>query len=329
MSLLRLLFLALITILFVSGCAHKPVVELEKNYGIFIPTNIENSVWNEHAPAFIVYDVEKSYNRIGRPSARHTDNGGVELYVDPDSPVIFTDRRTFETSGGTYTNLIYRIHFEKVPFSLIPFHLTAGSNSGILVIITLNAKGQPILVTNAGTCGCYAAVIPTSNLPEEALPKEWDHQGLISVYGETLPAMLDYDNIKAPRLLIQLRPGVHRVMDIAVVEEQNRAVLTQTHRIPTPLESVENLEKIPLNGEHTSFYHETGIRKGHVKGSIKPWESLLLSLISLDLFVGSDKVYGDTAKSNNPFYTSLKPWNRKTSDMNDFAGFLKFFGWRL
>jgi len=329
MRLIRLSFPALIFVLLVSGCAHKPIVELEKNYGLFIPTSVQTSVWNEHAPAFIVYDVKKPYNRIGRPSARHIANGSVELYVDPDSPVIYTDRRTFETFRGIFTNLVFRIHFEKVPFSLIPFHLTAGSNSGILVIITLNAQGQPILVTNAGTCGCYAVVIPTSNLPEDALPKKWPDQGFITVYGETLPALLNYDNIKAPRLLIRLRPGVHRVIDIAVVEEQTLIRLNQSHRVLTPLESVENLEKIPLNGEHTSFYHDTGIRKGHVKGSIKPWESLLLSLISLDLFVGSDKVYGNTDKWGNPFYTSLKPWNRKVSDMNDFAGFLKFFGWRL
>ena len=59
----------------------------EKKYGLFVPASVEISVWNEHAPAFIVYDVKKSYNRIGRPSARHTDNGDVKLYVDPDSPV--------------------------------------------------------------------------------------------------------------------------------------------------------------------------------------------------------------------------------------------------
>ena len=87
---------------------------------------------------------------------------------------------------------------------------------------------------------------------------------------------------------------------------------------------------LPLeNGEVTSLYYDQWPLQGHVKGSIKPWESLLLSLVSLDFYVGMDKEYGDTAVSGNPFYTSLFPWNRRASDMNDFAGFLNFWGWRL
>jgi hypothetical protein len=325
----RCIFLVLIIVMLAFGCAHKPIAGPDESHGLFTPRHDETLVESRYAPVFLAYDAGKPYNRIGRPMADYTTNGGVKLYVDPDSPVVFTDRQTFKTPGGLYTNLIYRIHFQKVPFSLVPFHLTAGSNSGILIIITLDAQGQPVLVTNAGTCGCYAEVVPTSNLPREQLPEKWDREGSISVYGETLPAMLDYEDIKTPRLLIHLRPGVHRVMDMAVMDQGEMDRLTQFQRIPTSLAPAQDLENIPLNGKQTSFYHDAGILKGHVKGSIKPWESLLMSLISLDLFVGSDKFYGDTEKSGNPFYTSLKPWNRKKSDMNDFAGFLNFRGWRF
>jgi hypothetical protein len=34
-------------------------------------------------------------------------------------------------------------------------------------------------------------------------------------------------------------------------------------------------------------------------------------------------------ETSNPFYTSLKPWNRKASDMWNFTEFLEFWGWRL
>jgi len=54
-----------------------------------------------------------------------------------------------------------------------------------------------------------------------------------------------------------------------------------------------------------------------------------LSLFSLDFFVGTDKVYSDCRETSNPFYTSLKPWNRKASDMWNFTEFLEFWGWRL
>ena len=90
------------------------------------------------------------------------------------------------------------------------------------------------------------------------------------------------------------------------------------------------MKQLPLDdGSVSSFYYSGWPLAGHVKGAIKPWESLLLSLVSLDLFIGMDTEYGETAVSGNPFYTSLKPWNRSASDMNDFAAYPRFNGWKL
>ena len=100
-------------------------------------------------------------------------------------------------------------------------------------------------------------------------------------------------------------------------------------KIATQLLPMEDLDAISIDGKTTSFYYKEGVLKGHVKGSIKYWESIFMSLFSLDLFVGMDKAYSDTELTGNPFYTSLKPWNRNSSNMWDFAGFLEFWGWRL
>jgi len=224
--------------------------------------------------------------------------------------------------------LIYRVHFPKVPFSLIPFYLSAGSNVGLLVVITLDSAQRPVLVTTVGTCGCYLAIVPTSFLPDDALPVKWQDKPL-DIYGEILPARLSYPNRNNSKLLIHIRPGVHRVMDLEVMDEKNIKASPLFTIIPAPLRPIRELEQIPLDGITTSLYHNTGVLKGHVKGSIKPWESIFLSLLSLDVFVGTDKAYGDSKETGNPFYTSLKPWNRKASDMWDFEAFLKFWGWRL
>ncbi len=54
------------------------------------------------------------------------------------------------------------------------------------------------------------------------------------------------------------------------------------------------------------YYDQWPFRR-HVKGAVKLWESLLLSLVSLDLYVGMDKEYSSTAEDRNSFfYTSLK-----------------------
>ncbi len=92
------------------------------------------------------------------------------------------------------------------------------------------------------------------------------------------------------------------------------------------LEPTENLNRLPSKNGPVSLYHTSGILNGHVKGAIKPLETMLMSWLSFDLFVGMDKAYGDTG---NPFYTSLKPWNRQQSDLWHFDRFLRFWGWRL
>jgi hypothetical protein len=257
------------------------------------------------------------------------DAGGKEhIYVDHHQPAIYYMTRTFATEKGNYTNLIFRVHFPEVPPSLIPFHLTAGRNVGIMVVITIDEIQNPLLVTTVGTCGCYTVIVPTSYLPSGAYPEGWKNEPLRK-YGEALPHLLDYGVRKNPRILVHLRSGVHRIMDLEVVVDETFRNPERFTVIRAPLVPMETLERIPIDGKTTSLYYKTWPLRGHVKDSFKPWETLFLSLISFDFFVGADKVYGDRNVTGNPFYTSLKPWNREASDMGDFAGFLRFWGWRL
>jgi len=154
--------------------------------------------------------------------------------VDTDHPTIYYLKRQFATPKGRYTNLIYRVHFPKVPFSLIPFYLTAGNNVGLMVIITLDSAQKPVLVTTVGTCGCYLAIVQTSFLPGDALPDKWRDKPL-NIYGEILPARLSYANRNTSKLLIHIRPGVHRVMDLEVVDEKNLKTSQFFTIIPAPL----------------------------------------------------------------------------------------------
>lgn len=318
----------LVILLLLSGCAHHKKIPVEKIKTVYQAQGIEESLILRHAPLFLIHNNTLTYNRIGRPSAKYDDQGIERIYVDTEHPVIYYQKRNFTTQKGQYINLIYRIHFPKVPFSLLPFHLNAGNNVGLLVVITLDSAQRPVLVTTVGTCGCYRAIVPTSFLSNDALPMKWQEKP-IDVYGETLPARLNYANKNTPKLMIYIRPGVHRVMDMEVVDERNTNAFQFFTIIPAPLKPVQELERLPLDDITTSFYHDTGVLKGHVKGSVKPWESIFLSLMSLDLFVGTDKIYGDSKETGNPFYTSLKPWNRNASDMWDFGAFLEFWGWRL
>jgi hypothetical protein len=321
----RIYWLFFVTILLLPlGCAQHQSQPSESSTWVYKANRSGERIAQKWAPAFVVPDNSDVFNRIGRPTVRQEEDGDEDVFINPDQPVIYFMQRPFSTDKGAYTNLIYRIHFPEVPYSLIPFNLTAGKNVGLIVVVTLNTDHLPILVTTVHTCGCYNAITPTQYLPRDAFPEDWKGESL-DVYGERLPPLLNFKEIESPQILVYLRPGVHRVMELEVRDERD-LYAPPFQIIPMPIEAMEQLDRLPTSNGTTSLFYPVGALKGHVKGSVKPWETLLLSLVSMDLFVGSDKAYADTG---NPFYTSLKPWRRNDSNMWDFARFLHYWGWRL
>lgn len=309
------------------GCAHHQPLPQETQQWVYTIGDLRNDMVLRWSPNFVIYGHHFPYNRIGRPTVLKEKSGGEKVIIDTDHPIVYVMQRPFTTDKGTYTNLVYRIHFPEVPFSLVPFNLTAGKNVGILVVVTLDAGLRPILVTTVGTCGCYKAIVPTGYLSRSAFPENWT-DGTMEVYGEQLPGLLDYGAFSSPHLWIHLRPGVHRVMDLKVMPPRP-SVDGRYRMVFMDIGAMSDLTRLPTVDGATSLYHMDGVLKGYVKGSVKLWESLFMSLFSLDLFVGTDKAYGDPAVTGNRFYTSLKPWRRKDSDMWDFARFLRYWGWRL
>jgi len=308
------------------GCAQYRIVPVERAPTTYGPVKWSDEPLARFASAFVTYQAVNPANRIGTPKAVPGETGGYRIIVDPSEPVVYAMERPYTRCGRAFRNLIYRVHFREAPFSLIPFHLGAGYNTGLIVVVTLDAATNPILVTTVHTCGCYVAVIPTEHQARHARPDGWDHRS-IRIYGEQLPGELTFGSASDPRLLVHLRPGEHRVMHVEVVEE---SVLHDSKRFqfrPAPISPMTDLESLSADTTSMSFYCESGILKGHVRGSFKIFETLFLGLVTLDAFVGSDKIYGDPQVTGNPFYTSLKPWNRTQSEMWDSGRFLDFQGW--
>ncbi|MEA3232803.1 MAG: hypothetical protein U9Q05_13695 [Thermodesulfobacteriota bacterium] len=326
----HLIGLIAMTLFLSAGCAHHMPIAKDTVQGLYLFQGNEKDAIHRFAPVFLVYDYNHRHNRIGRPTASREEDGRERITIDIDQPIVYVKKEPFTTSKNSYTNLIYRIHFPAIPFSLVPFNLTAGKNPGLIIVITLNRREEPVIATSVHACGCYKAIVSTTYLPGEALPQKRQKKPVslsLDVYGEQLPASVDYQSINAPRLLVTLRPDVHRIMDLQVIDGRTLQILQSDLQVrDVSLEPIENLDRLSINGDVTSFYYQEGMMKGHVKGAIKPLETIFLSWASLDLFVGTDKMYGS---DDNPFYTSLKPWNRRKSDMNDFARFLQFWGWGL
>ena len=317
----RIFSLFVVVLVLLYGCVTAPIAPTTADhaYGYFD----DGSLLGRYAPIIAPQQTALEYNRIGHAAARLDEGGNEEIYINTDQPVIYTQEQDFTTArGNRYRNLIYRFHFSEVP----QWNLTAGKNGGLFVVITLNEKQQPVLITTVHSCGCYLAMVPTSYLDVAAYPEKWDVKNQ-EVYGETLPGRLDYPATFSSDLrpLIALRSATHRVMDVAVVNRDQYG----KEGSAVQLLSADALEHLPLGKGETSFFYPSGPDKGYVKGTFKPWEFLWMSWWSLDRHVGIDKRLGDPAETGTVFYTSLKPWAREASNMWFFADFLEYWGWRL
>ncbi len=327
-SLSVLLHLSLV--LFISlftACAPLTPVTPDDPQKVYRPAG--KDLFARFAPHFVLQTYDKDYNRIGRASAGLSENGDEKIYINPEHAVMYAQQQPFTTINGSYTNLIYRIHFDSIPFNFIPFHVSSGKNIGLFVIVTLSSDNLPVLITTVHTCGCYRAIIPTSHLAKDAYPPDWD-VSIQELWGEKLTGLLNFEGIEGenPKLIIVMRDETHRVMDVAIKTEREVKALFEP--LPIAIEPMGDLKALPLaNGTTTSFYETDGWRKGYVKGSNKPWELLLVSWWAFDLNVGVDKELGDRNETGNVFYTSLRPWYRSESDMWQFADFLSFWGWGL
>lgn len=279
------------------------------------------------APIFVVEHDEERFNKIGTASARVNERGKTEVYVDASHPTIYTEVETFETERERYTNLIYRIHFERNPFTLVPLNVGAGKNVGAIAVVTLNSREEPVWLTTVQSCGCYHAIVPTDYLPEESYPEQWNKDGN-TVYGEALPGLLALKDAPADaRVAIAIRSGSHRCMGIDVDSES--ALRTRLAVVPASSSDVTALKALPLpDGASTSFYHTEGHRKGLVKGAYKPMETALFGLWAWDHNVGQDREYGPKEEAGRRFYTTLFFKHKKDSDMWHFARYLEHNGWK-
>jgi hypothetical protein len=317
----RIVGLLAVLCLSLTCCAGVPRVDVPQTAYV---AQDDGSLLARYAPVFVLQTRSDPCNRIGSPSAWLVD-GAESIRIDPDRPVVYAGQRLFTTARGAYTNLIYRVHFQCVPFP----NFTMGRNVGLFVIITLNASGQPVLVTTVHTCGCYLAFMATTFTARDAVPTDWA-QGVQNVYGERLPGCLRFPQPFDARYrpVVFLRDGTHRVMDVRIENVDEAAWRYAV--VPTPIEPLDSLEHLPLgDGLTTSFYEADGPRKGFVKGSRKPLEMLFVGWLALDFRVGRDKELAPRDQMKTTFYTSLKFWRRAESDMWPFAQFLKYWGWKL
>src|SRR3990167_1326326 len=334
-------FSTLLLLLSFASCSRMPQeISMDGAQAYLVDYPEEGCLLANYAPIYLIENDCREYNKIGTPSLELSVNpqkGCYRAFVDPCEATVYGQIVNFETCKGNYTNLIYRTHFQKVPFRLFPFNIITGKNVGLLTIITLNDRKEPILITTAHTCGCFKAIIPTNFLSKDAYPCNWyTGKQLVCcgaakqwLYGEVLPAGVDYPGEFSTNIrpVLLLRDQTHRVTNVVLMDINE--VKSEFDYTDLSLAPIETLKRLPLNGEELSFYGENYIERGLVRNCYKPFELLFMSWFSLDPTIGVDKEYTCSSELRTPFYTSLKPWARKDSDLWEFNNFLTYWGWNL
>jgi len=318
------LTLALVS-LFIGGCGHSPLGPFDRT--TLFNTPAPPSLAALHAPVFLVRDAEKSFNRIGTPQVVTDSDGEPLVLVDAKQPTIFFEAQEFTTARGSYTNLVYRIHFEEVPLSLTSPNLTGGRNPGLLFIYTLDESGRLLLVTTVHSCGCYLAFLPTSAMPRDFLPADWSAEPQM-VYGYSLPSLLHLpEGQENNRIAFTLEDETHRISGVTIGDDIFLG--TGVGQVPVQLRPMLDLFSLPYQDRTLSFFETEGARKGYVRNNTKILERIFISWWAFDLHVGEDKAYSVNDTSDTVFYTSLKFWARSASDLKNFRDFLQYWGWRL
>lgn len=275
-------------------------------------------------PAFHILSGNHSFNKIGTPEPVEVD-GEPDLQVNSRVASLYFEQDHFTTKKGTYTNRIYRLHFPEVPFGLCSFNITTGKNPGLLIIYTLDQHDRLVLITTVHTCGCYLAFFPTTDLPEDAFPRDWP-KAIQSVFGYKLPGIVPSQTWSDKPYTFTLASETHRVIGVSK-PRRYQADITQVR--PLNLHPMTELNNLLYQDETLSFFETEGSREGYVKNNSKPLERLLISWWAFDWHVGEDKAYGKSDTSTTRFYTSLKFWQRDNSDMKNFPRFLSYWGWNL
>lgn len=279
------------------------------------------------APIILVENHTDTLNRVGTPAARYAADGSEEVYVDPSQPTYYVQQIEWKSDAHTYTNLVYRVHFEASKDNDLSRNGGKGENVGLLVVVTLNEDGKPCWINTVGTCGCFHAILPTSFLPEAAYPKGWDTKQQ-TVYGEHLPGLVAYpaEFDETVRPVVFVRKGSHRVADLQVASiDSVKEKYTLSAAAMAP---IEQLKHLPLGDGETSFYYEEGDMKGLVKGAYKRGEALLLGAVMRDGRIGQDRIYASEDELPRGFYTTINPVKKEESDMWDYRAFLEQNGWK-
>ena len=271
---------------------------------------------NRYSPVFEI-DKKGEFDQIG--TMQLDSKGGV--IIDTSTPSVYQRIAFTRIDNKTYVQLIYSIWFSERPASN-PLDLLAGNIDGVMLRITLDHDGTPLLIDSIHACGCYHLFFPTSRLQPRPSPNSRTEWAFV-------PQSLSILTVRQ-RVVVRLATATHYLTDIRF-EEQGAPPITPVIRHSTyRLEKDSDLLSLPMppqgNGklpiEHKSAFLPSGLMAGSIA---RPnWPTMLFSIFGGWPFskgkFDKNQIETTTAKITVPARfknTRALSYSRKPSDRND------------
>ncbi len=215
---------------------------------------------NRYSPVFEI-DKKGEFDQIG--TMQLDSKGGV--IIDTSTPSVYQRIAFTRIDNKTYVQLIYNIWFSERPASN-PLDLLAGNIDGVMLRITLDHDGTPLLIDSIHACGCYHLFFPTSHLLPRPSPNPRTEWAFIP---QTLPIPTTRQQV-----IVRIATATHYLTGIRF-EEQGAPPITPAIRHSTyRLEKDSDLLSLPMpppgNGklpiEHKSAFLPSGLMAGTERG---------------------------------------------------------------
>ena len=158
------------------------------------------TLFQAYAPAFEI-ETAAGYDRIGSLAW----GGDPAPQVDSADPVVYRRLAYTRYRGKTLLQLVFTIWFSERPRES-GLDLLAGALDGVILRITLDAAGRPLVYDTIHPCGCYHLFFPSARvrpLPPPEAGIEWAF----------IPATLPAQDAGA-RVVLRIESGTHYVVGL-------------------------------------------------------------------------------------------------------------------
>lgn len=205
-----------------------------------------------YAPVFEVETQGTDQRNSDRIGALRFGSEGM-IAVDIDKPVAYQRIAFTRYKEQTLTQLVYGIWFPKRP-AAHSFDMLAGQLDGVMIRITLDKSGAPLLADSIHACGCYHLFFPGPRLSPRPAPQdnmEW------AFSPARLPVLA-----AGQRLQVRLAASSHYLVDLRAVDGSPRA-----NDLRYGFRDDNELRALPqANGGSRSAFDSEGIIPGSERG---------------------------------------------------------------